>query len=193
MTRLVDIQSITDGGSNVVTIGTALALNGATLAEEPTLASTANGDGASLIGVEDAATNWAATDVEGVLAEMQTSIDAVDAISDLRYSTATVTFNGGATQTLGTIPLNAVVTEVRVITTTVFDGTSPTITIGNDIDGNAVLADTDDFAIDGSLNQVQQKLEWFPNGDGAAVYSVGLTSGGSTAGEAEVIFFYTYP
>jgi len=40
------------------------------------LASTLNGEGASLIGIEDVATNYTATDVEGALAEVQTKINA---------------------------------------------------------------------------------------------------------------------
>lgn len=41
-----------------------------------TLASTSNGDGASLIGVEDSGANFTATDVEGVLAELATDVAA---------------------------------------------------------------------------------------------------------------------
>lgn len=44
-----------------------------------TLASNANGDGASLIGIEDSATLITATTVEGALAENRTAIDAIEA------------------------------------------------------------------------------------------------------------------
>lgn len=42
------------------------------------LASVTNGEGAALVGVEDSAGNFTGTDVEAVLAELQTAIDAVD-------------------------------------------------------------------------------------------------------------------
>ena len=42
------------------------------------LGSTATGDGASEVGVEDSAGNFTGTDVEAVLAELQTNIDGVD-------------------------------------------------------------------------------------------------------------------
>lgn len=44
-----------------------------------TLASTANGNGASLIGIEDSGTLITATTVEGALAENRTAIDAIEA------------------------------------------------------------------------------------------------------------------
>lgn len=43
------------------------------------LASTATGDGASLVGVEDSAGNFTGTDVEAVLAEIQGNVDSVGA------------------------------------------------------------------------------------------------------------------
>lgn len=48
-----------------------------------TLASTANGDGASLIGIEDAGTLFTATTVEAALAENRTAIDALEAAAHI--------------------------------------------------------------------------------------------------------------
>lgn len=42
------------------------------------LASTSNGDGASLVGIEDAAENFTATDVEGALAEIYSDLGSTD-------------------------------------------------------------------------------------------------------------------
>ncbi len=47
------------------------------------LASSSNGDGASLIGVEDPAADFTATDVEGVLTELQANIDALGFITNV--------------------------------------------------------------------------------------------------------------
>ena len=59
--------------------GSALAIDfgttGSKAVSATTLASSNNGEGASLIGVEDAAANFTATDVEGVLTEIQTDVD----------------------------------------------------------------------------------------------------------------------
>lgn len=52
---------------------------------ETELSSNANGQGASLIGVEDAAGDFVATDVEGVLAELQTNIDNVAASAKMSW------------------------------------------------------------------------------------------------------------
>lgn len=190
MSRLVDIQSIYDGASNVIDLSTKLQYNSQALLTEALAASTANGEGAALVGVEDSAANFTATTVEGVLAELQTNIDAVN-LDGLQYATTTVTHDGGATQSIGTIPLNAVITDVRVVVTTTFDGTTPNCTIGNTNDGVTTLADSDDFDL--TLAGVQQKLEWQVNGNAASDWSVFLTVSGATQGQAEVIFFYTQP
>lgn len=190
MSRLVDIQTITDGGSNVVTIGTDLALNGSNVALAPDLASTANAEGAALIGVEDSAANFTATTVEGVLAELQTNIDA--GVADgLQYASVSMQHDGTLNPSIGTIPVNATITDLRVIVTEVFDGTSPVLSVGNDLDGASALADTDDFDL--KTLGVQQKLEWYPNTSGSTIYDADLTPDSSTTGELEVIFFYTQP
>lgn len=56
------------------------------------LASTANGKGASLVGVEDSAANFSGTTVETVLAELQGNIDSaltLDPVSSLQVGTST--------------------------------------------------------------------------------------------------------
>jgi len=71
----------TSGGSTVWTSDT---IN----SELGVLASTTNGEGASLIGVEDSAGNFTGADVEAVLAEIQSTIDTVDARLEVKYKTA---------------------------------------------------------------------------------------------------------
>jgi hypothetical protein len=187
MSRLVDVTSITDGGSNVVTIGTDLALNGNNVALAPDLASTANGEGASLIGVEDSAGYFTATTVEGVLEELQASID-LNVLNEMHFITTTVTYNGGAAQAIGPIPLDAIITDVRVNVSTAFDGTTPNITVGSIGDGVTILADSDDFDI--TAVGLQSKLEWHTNADVINDYTVFLTQTGATQGELEVIVLY---
>ena len=46
--------------------------------EAQALASTTNGEGASMVGVEDAAGNWTSTDVEGVLVEVDSRLDVLE-------------------------------------------------------------------------------------------------------------------
>jgi hypothetical protein len=52
------------------------------------LASNANGEGASLVGIEDAAANFTATDVEGALAELYAGLGS-GAAADVTYDNAT--------------------------------------------------------------------------------------------------------
>jgi hypothetical protein len=68
-----------DDSGEVIVIGSTL------------LASTANGEGASLIGVEDNASNYTGSDLESILAEIAT-------LSGLRGETGTYTGNGAASQ-----------------------------------------------------------------------------------------------
>ena len=189
MARLVDVQTITDGGSNVVTIGTDLALNGNAVALAPDLASTANGDGAALIGVEDSAANFTATTVEGVLAELQTNIDN-SVGNDVHFAQATITFDGGATQVVATnIPLNAVITDVRINVTTVWDGSGYSITIGDVGQGTSVLADSDDFNL--ASAGLQTKFDWHAVTNGTNSFSVFYTSGTETQGSFDIIIMWT--
>ena len=53
------------------------------------LASTTNGEGASMVGVEDAAGNWTSTDVEGVLVEVDTRLDALESGGTLDWQIKT--------------------------------------------------------------------------------------------------------
>lgn len=62
------------------------------VADFDVLASTANGEGASLIGVEDSADNFTATDLEGVLAELYTlASSGVSDAADVTYTPSVLT------------------------------------------------------------------------------------------------------
>jgi len=68
---------IKDSGGSFVSYRVSVDSSGTFLKTE--LASTASGDGASLVGVEDAGSNFAGTNVETVLAEIQSNVDSVEA------------------------------------------------------------------------------------------------------------------
>lgn len=92
-----DVAGTGLGGGN----GAALTVNfgtGASQAiEGSNLASTANGAGASLVGVEDVAANFTGTTVEAVLAELQTNINSVSAgVNSWTVTTASVTAATGS-------------------------------------------------------------------------------------------------
>lgn len=75
--------------------------------EASSLASTANGLGASLIGVEDSAGNYTATTVEGVLTEIDGRLDALEAISTVQIDTLGNT--GGAAVTADSVIVDDVI------------------------------------------------------------------------------------
>ncbi|MCV0371708.1 hypothetical protein [Filomicrobium sp.] len=68
-----------------------------------TLASTANGEGASLVGIEDAGGLFTATQVEAALAELRTMVNALDAAVVLAgdWDASTGSFPGGGTAQRG--------------------------------------------------------------------------------------------
>lgn len=82
-----------DGDASGLDADTVDGVHAAALATLAALASTANGDGASLIGVEDADTWFTATDVEGVLAEIGATLDALSAgtVPDGDYGDISIT------------------------------------------------------------------------------------------------------
>lgn len=67
------------------------------------LGSTANGDGASLIGIEDAAGNFTATDVEGALTELAALVDADQQVIRFYNNTAAAAAAADATWEIGDI------------------------------------------------------------------------------------------
>lgn len=107
--------------NEAITVGTT-ALTFTRMPDLAQLASTANGDGASLIGIEDAGTLITATTVEGALAENRQAIDAVEAvlgavtklqIAGGTFAAGTATINTGITVTADTdafVIMSAVVT-----------------------------------------------------------------------------------
>ena len=75
--------------------------------EADSLASVANGEGASMVGVEDAAGNYVATDVEGVLTEIDGRLDAVEAVVATQVDTLGNT--GATTVTADSVLVDEVV------------------------------------------------------------------------------------
>lgn len=125
------------------------------------LASTANALGASLIGIEDAATLYAATDVEAALAEVKALADAAIALSKrelrIQHSDLTEAVNGNAQAiNLGAaLPANAVVLASQVKVDTLFSGGGATAVKldigGTDIDAIAAQHDVFTGAATGAL------------------------------------------
>ena len=86
----VNLLDIIDVDADVIAAGSNL-VAAAILALRQDLASLLAGKGASMIGVEDAAGNYSETDLEGVLAEIATRLNApggVGGASELVFSTA---------------------------------------------------------------------------------------------------------
>lgn len=83
------------------------------------LASTANGEGASLVGVEDSAGNFTGTTVEAVLAEIQATIDGLKTSGSW-----TAALTGYASNPTGTMNWYKYDDEVRLILPAAISGTS---------------------------------------------------------------------
>jgi len=135
-----DTASVLAAGANVIasTYGPGRWLDAAGLE----LASTANGDGASLVGIEDAATKFDATDVEGALAEL-VATSTGDGASLIGIEDVADYFTGGEVET-ALAELGAFKPIKRTVTITSADldtaGTGPeTETIGAVLPQTAVV------------------------------------------------------
>ena len=122
-----------------------------------TLASTSNGDGASLIGVEDSGGLITATTVEGALAENRAAIDALEAAG---YITATLTDE-----------------EVQDIVGAMFSGNTETLVTVTyqDADGTVdVVVDNDlaNYSNSNSGFSVASDLASTSNGNGASLIGI---------------------
>lgn len=122
------------------------------------LLSTANGKGASTVGIEDAGGVYTATNVEAALAEVKTIADAG---MPVLKKTVTVAYNNAAlaaansngaaaTVNIGTaLPSNARIVGVDMRSLTVFSGGSASavkVDIGTSGDIDALIAQADVFA-----------------------------------------------
>lgn len=122
--------------------GTAIAIDFGTSGQQAVsaadLASTNNGLGASLIGVEDTAGNFTATDVEAALAELYAALEAQNEASEISYSNAT----SGLTAT----DVQAAIDEVEGRVDTL-EATSSADALTEDIDAGESYAATTLFAV----------------------------------------------
>lgn len=127
-----------------------------------TLASTANGDGASLIGVEDAAGEITATDVEAALAELALKVVHKKTVTvghaDLTDADTTQDINIGTA-----LPANARIVGVDMRAMTAFSGGgtgSQTVDIGTSGDVDALIDGADLFAavVDGGPATMPQGI-----------------------------------
>lgn len=147
-TAITDDQ-ITDDRA-FVTLGTDVL---ADVVRSAVLASTDNGEGASLVGVEDADGNFTATTVEGVLAELQDNIDAaaLPAAGDAG-EVLTSTGAGWESAPPGATPLGAILSDLN--SGNVNSG-NPTASMGDfDIPANSVAAgDTIHVRMTGAVSE----------------------------------------
>lgn len=148
-----------DGAGSGLDADTLDGAQGAAYALLSTLASTANGNGASRIGIEDSGGLLAATTVEGALAEIQAAVDVLEAAGYVV---------GPASATDTAIALFDTTTGKKVKNSTVTIGPTGGMSgIGNAIStGNAV-----------STNDVAMEFGGLRTGDGNAYFDIHATSG----------------
>ena len=182
-TNTLVVGSITVGGGSGTTLGKS-ALD-ALLAISSNLASTATGFGASLVGIEDFATIYAATTVEGALAEVKGVADGAVSVN------TTQSTNIGNLVTLSGVAVNS--THLGSFSGTV-GGTLASDTVKQAIQGLATAIDNTNSVINKWtwMNSCADKLNTPPVSPvTGANYLVGTVPTDDFIGHANAIATYT--
>lgn len=210
---LVAVAAGTAGANKLYQVTNATAVTVATttptfshLPNAALLASTANGKGASLIGIEDAGNIITATDVEAALAEIKTLVDAgmvvgkrtvTVAHGDLTDGDTSQTINIGAV-----LPANARIVGVDLRELTDFSGggtASLTVDVGTAGDIDALIDGADLFtgsAVDGGPSTIPQGIRPNKTMGAAQLIATFVCDGGHvlsdfTAGSVTIDVLYT--
>lgn len=121
----------------------------------------------------------------------------VPVISPDRYlyvAKGSITYNGGATQNIATLPANSLVLEVILHITTAFDGTGATIDVGDSGDIDRFIANAD--VVEGSVGFVRSSKTAAAGAHGhlypvATTVQAAVNAGtGGTQGAATVYVLY---
>jgi len=124
-------------------------------------------------------------------------IKGVPVLSLDRYlyvAKGTITYNGGATQSIATLPANSLVLEVILHITTGFNGTGATIDIGDAADADRFIANAD--VTEGSPGFVRSSKTTAVGASGhvyasSTTVQAAVNAGtGATAGAATVYVLY---
>jgi hypothetical protein len=119
-----------------------------------------------------------------------TWVSAASTASSWKVDTTSFAFGSGATITAFTLPANAVVNTVTVIVDTAFDGTNPSLSVGNagatskyfaSTDGLLTVADRYDVPYQGVALGTTDAIE------------ISYSAGGSTVGAGRMLVTYANP
>lgn len=91
---------LTGGNGSAIAVDFSTAFNDAKAVKAEDLNSTVNGRGASIIGVEDAGSNWTSTNVEGVLDEIDGRLDTLESATTSGWQAVTSAHNAADGQKL---------------------------------------------------------------------------------------------
>jgi hypothetical protein len=145
--------------------------------EAADLASTANGEGASMVGVEDSAGNFTATNVEGVLTEIDGRLDTLEAAGTSNWTIQTTAYTAADGDKLLVDTTSAAVTITLPATPSAGDeviirdakGTSETNAITVARNGSNIGGLAEDMTI--QINNIQAHLVYVDAGHGWSVYA----------------------
>lgn len=152
-----------------------------------TLASTSNGEGASLVGIEDAGGIITATDVEGALAENRTAIDAIEAdyLTSSDVGSSVQAYDAGLASIAGlTTAADKMLYATASDTYAVADLTAAGRAILDDADADAQLT-TLGFGASGKLIAALAAI-------GLAGSAVVVDAAGTGFEQRPGVFFYTF-
>jgi hypothetical protein len=130
----------------------------------------------------------AVQDPAGSLIQIQASNVSLGTVQYLAFD---IVFGdlGGTVDSTTTLPQNAVVQDLRVIVSTLFDGTSPTLEVGT-VDTAALFGGTGDFNLAQSNTYTIPQWTEQPNATPRAIRATLAGGVGATQGAAKIVVGY---
>ncbi len=132
---------------------------------------------------------------DGGTSPTQTSwVSAANTAPCVTCDTTTLNFNSSSTITMFTLPANAVVHEVQTIIDTLFDGTSPSMTVGKSGSTSKYVGANDTNLASAAKTKFITDCAEPPSGSTEAlIITFSAATGSPTQGVARILVFYSVP
>lgn len=123
-------------------------------------------------------------DIKGALQALETAVEVADTTQEhAEY----VSFTSASAATLAistTVPAGAWITDVRLLVSTAWDGTAPSITVGNATDGTSFVSNSSVFDLKSVGDQIDFVMEQPTAAEDLNLY---ITQDSSTTGSAVIL------